>query len=58
MTVAPVRWAMANGVADVVAVAVRDQDEVGHQFVGLARRGRVAGQERINQYRLTSSDDL
>ena len=38
-----------DGVADVVAVAVRDQDEVGRHLVGLGRRRRVAGQERIDQ---------
>ena len=38
-----------DGVADVVAVAVRDQDEVGRHLVRLGRRRRVAGQERVDE---------
>ena len=38
-----------DGVADVVAVAVRDEDEVGLHLVGRGRRRRVAGEEGVDQ---------
>ena len=40
----------ADGVADVVRVAVREQDRGGLELVGLGRRLRVAGQERVDQH--------
>src|SRR5262249_51192627 len=39
-----------DGVADVVAVAVRNQDEVGLGLVGLQGGGGVAGEERVDQH--------
>ena len=38
-------------VADVVAMAVRDQDQVGRHLLGLGRRLGVARQERVDQDR-------
>jgi hypothetical protein len=43
-----------HGVADVVAVAVRDQDQVRRHLLGRTRRFRVARQERVNQDMLVS----
>ena len=37
-------------VADVIAVAVRDQDQVGRDLLGLGRRLGVSRQERIDQH--------
>src|SRR5262249_2280905 len=38
-----------DGVAEMVAMAVADKDKVGASVVGLDRRGRIAGEERIDQ---------
>ena len=38
-----------DGVAEVIAVAVRDQDEIGLHVGGLRRGGRVVRQERVDE---------
>ena len=43
-----------DGVAEVVAVAVREEDRVGGDVVGAGGRLRVAGQERVDEHVLPS----
>src|SRR5947209_10717061 len=42
-----------HGIADVIVVAVRDEDEVGLHLVRRGRRCWIAGQKRIDQDALT-----
>src|SRR5262249_3179528 len=44
-------------VAYVIAVSVRDQNEVRLQVVGLARRRRLPRQERVDEHRLAAGKD-
>jgi len=48
-TVAPVRWAIATGVAHMVAVAVGNQDVVGGDSCRLDGGQRIAGDEGVDQ---------
>src|SRR5262249_41306130 len=38
-----------NGIADMIAVAVRDENEIRRKLIGLRRRLGVAGEERVKQ---------
>jgi hypothetical protein len=38
-----------NGIADVVTVAMADQDEIGLRFIGSHGSGRVAREEWVDQ---------
>ena len=41
---------LGDGITHMIAMAVRDQDEIGSHLVGLGRRRGIARQERINEH--------
>ena len=57
MTVAPVRAGDGDGIAQVIAVAVRDENVVGLDLLGLARAKRVVVKKRVEQQAMLPRPD-